>query len=72
MKNIFKAMFIIQVSIIGFTHIAIIHVLNIIWEFKLNPRTKWRDGDGKRCRGNFTQRYEAWQKIIEKSSVFQF
>jgi hypothetical protein len=71
MKYIFKAIFIVLAAIIGFTWIAIAHVLNIIWELKLNPKTSWNDGYGVKCKGNFTQRYKAWQKIIETSTVFE-
>ena len=72
MKYIFKAIFIVLAAIIGFTWIAIMHVLNIIWEFKLNPMTSWgNEYDNKKVRGKFTQRYEAWQKIIETSPVFE-
>ena len=72
MKYIFRAIFIVLAAIIGFTWIAIMHVLNIIWEFKLNPMTSWNDGYGEKAKGNFTQRYESWYIILEESSVFEF
>ena len=72
MKYIFKAIFIVLAAIIGFTWIAIMHVLNIIWTFKLNPKTSWNNGYGEKAKGKFTQRYKAWQKIIETSTVFEF
>ena len=71
MKYIFKAIFIVLAAIIGFTYIAIMHVLNIIWAFELNPITRWRNEYGQRTKGKFTQRYEAWQKIIEASPTFE-
>ena len=67
MKHILNAISILLSAIIGFTHIAIIHTLTIIWTFQLNPETRWRDGGARRTRGKFTQRYKAWYKTIKNS-----
>ena len=66
MKHILNAISILLSAIIVFSYIAIIHVLTIIWEFKLNPKTKWRDKDDRRVRGKFSGRYKSWYKIIKK------
>ena len=71
MKYIIKTIFIVLAAIIGFIYIVIMHALTIIWTFQLNPKTKWRDGDGRRVKGKFTQRYGVWQKIIKASSTFE-
>ena len=70
MKYIISAIFVTLAAIIGFTHIAVIHLFKIIWEFKFNPRTSWRNGYGEKAKGKFTQRYESWYIILEESSVF--
>jgi hypothetical protein len=67
MKHILNAISILLSAIVGFTHIAIVHIICIVWTFQLNPETRWRGKNGRRAKGKFLSRYKSWYKIIKNS-----